>query len=232
MATRQLLANMSFKQNGKKTISVEIIESIIDELRRERKIKMVLAEEDIEDYIRIDLKAALAQPVESLEPHVRAVVEAKQKSQYELCQRLAYLRLGYMLTVLRKIHPQRAGMLSAESFRTKIVKLEAEERKMDKRAGMDRKSAFAKQAAGTTSLGEVGNIRVSAVKRTTDELLLSVTEYVDKLITFIKRDGQLWINRVIDMYRTHLGMNEDAANFAIISQSSSERVSIKSKGLH
>lgn len=77
MATRQLLGNMSFKSNGKKTVSVEIVEGIIDELRRERKIKMVLADEDIEAYIRIDLKKAMAQPPENLEPHVRAVVEAK-----------------------------------------------------------------------------------------------------------------------------------------------------------
>lgn len=56
---------------------MEIVEGIIDELRRERKIKMVLADADIEAYIRIDLKSAMAQPPESLEPHVRAVVEAK-----------------------------------------------------------------------------------------------------------------------------------------------------------
>jgi len=32
-------------------LSVEIIENVLDELRRERKIKMVLADSNIEDYI-------------------------------------------------------------------------------------------------------------------------------------------------------------------------------------
>lgn len=46
---------MSFKNKGGRTISVEIIESVMDELRRERKIRMVLMDDEIEAYIKIDL---------------------------------------------------------------------------------------------------------------------------------------------------------------------------------
>lgn len=136
-----------------------------------------------------------------------------------LCQQLAYLRLGYMLTVLRKVHPQRASMLNAEVFRTKIIKLEQEDRRKQKHSGMDRKSAFAKQAVGTQSIDHVSSLKASAIKRTTDELLLSVTEYIENMTQRILRDGKIWIDRVVDLYRTNLGLSSNIENCALISQS-------------
>ena len=41
---------MSFANKGSKTLCVDIIESVMDELRRERKIRMVIADADIEEY--------------------------------------------------------------------------------------------------------------------------------------------------------------------------------------
>ena len=46
---------MSFANKGSKTLCVDIIESVMDELRRERKIRMVIADADIEEYIKLDL---------------------------------------------------------------------------------------------------------------------------------------------------------------------------------
>lgn len=51
-----VLLNLSFNDNGKKTLNVEIIEDVLDEIRRERKTQMVLADEDIEEYITLDLE--------------------------------------------------------------------------------------------------------------------------------------------------------------------------------
>jgi len=36
-------------------MSLEIIENIMDEIRRDRKVRMVLADENIEEYTTIDL---------------------------------------------------------------------------------------------------------------------------------------------------------------------------------
>lgn len=47
--------NLSYNDNGKKTLNVDIIQDVLDELRRERKTKMVLADEDIEEYVDLDL---------------------------------------------------------------------------------------------------------------------------------------------------------------------------------
>ena len=51
----RVLLNLSFNDNGKKTLNTDIIENVMDELRRERKTAMVLADEDIEEYILLDL---------------------------------------------------------------------------------------------------------------------------------------------------------------------------------
>lgn len=48
--------NFSFANSGHKTLAIEIIENVMDELRRERKIEMVLADDNIEEYIKLDLE--------------------------------------------------------------------------------------------------------------------------------------------------------------------------------
>lgn len=53
------MSNFSVNNNDVKTLSIEIIENILDEKRRERKIKMVLEDEDIEAYIKIDMHDAI-----------------------------------------------------------------------------------------------------------------------------------------------------------------------------
>ena len=50
-----ILLNLSYNDNGTKTLNVEINQDVFDELRRERKTKMVLADADIEEYVDLDL---------------------------------------------------------------------------------------------------------------------------------------------------------------------------------
>lgn len=47
--------NLSFVNKGTKTLCVDIISSVLDEIRRERKIRMVLADDNVEEYIKVDL---------------------------------------------------------------------------------------------------------------------------------------------------------------------------------
>lgn len=51
--------NFSFNDGDIKTVSVDIIQNILDEKRRERKIKMVLEDVDIDAYIKIDMHKAM-----------------------------------------------------------------------------------------------------------------------------------------------------------------------------
>lgn len=45
----------AFDNNGSKQLSLEIVENIMDEMRRDRKIRMVINDENVEEYIRLDL---------------------------------------------------------------------------------------------------------------------------------------------------------------------------------
>jgi hypothetical protein len=97
----------------------------MDELRRERKIQMVLADADIEDYIKLDLSGDINENDEGVTPFMKKVLEEKRLFKYNLCQRVSILRLGYMFRVLKTVHPGKASMLSAEAFKVKVIKMES-----------------------------------------------------------------------------------------------------------
>ena len=115
---KSCLMNFSFNNKGHKTLSVEIIENVMDDLRRERKIRMVLADANIEEYIQLDLEG-LTPESEGVTPFCRKVILDKKKFKDDLSQTVSILRLGYMFTVLKKIHPGKASMLGAEAFKIK-----------------------------------------------------------------------------------------------------------------
>lgn len=107
---------------------MEIIENVLDELRRERKVRMVLADDDIEDYIKLDLEG-LTLETEDLDPQIAKILESKKKFKDEMNQTVSVMRLGYMYTVLKACHPGRATMLGAEAFKLKVLRLEKDDRK-------------------------------------------------------------------------------------------------------
>lgn len=104
----------------------------MDELRRERKIAMVLADSDIEEYIQLDLSHIESDEEMSL--FKRRVLSEKRKFRADLCQKVSILRLGYMFKMLKAVHPGKASMLGAEAFKLKVIKME---NKDDKRKAFD-----------------------------------------------------------------------------------------------
>jgi len=57
----------------------------MDELRRERKTKMVLNDEEIEQYIEQDLVEVEKMDVKDMTPFQRKIVEEKQTFKAKLC---------------------------------------------------------------------------------------------------------------------------------------------------
>lgn len=49
--TKRMIHNLTFVHKGKHTLSMTIVEHLLDEMRKERKIRLVLDGEDIELYI-------------------------------------------------------------------------------------------------------------------------------------------------------------------------------------
>jgi hypothetical protein len=76
------------------------MENVMDELRRERKIRMVLADAEIEEYIKLDLSVEIdLDDPNASEFHKRTVLD-KQKFKEDLCQKVSIIKLDYMLRVL------------------------------------------------------------------------------------------------------------------------------------
>lgn len=105
----------------------------MDELRRERKTAMVLADEDIEEYILLDLIEGESQDKKDRTPHLNEVLEQKERFNADLCQTVSILKLGYMWRVLQIVHGSKATILGAEAY-IKRVRL-IEKRKMQQSGG-------------------------------------------------------------------------------------------------
>lgn len=120
-----VLINLSYENKGQNTLNVEIIADVFDELRRERKTRMVLRDEEIEAYIKMDLSDKVIGGDNT--PQIEKVLHEKKLFKCTLCQRTSIIRLGYMLKVLQTIHPGKASMLGADAFAAKVKLLEQKE---------------------------------------------------------------------------------------------------------
>jgi len=52
---KKILGNFTFQQNEKQILHTEIISAVLDEIRRERKVKMVLSDDNVEQYVGLDM---------------------------------------------------------------------------------------------------------------------------------------------------------------------------------
>jgi len=82
---KSILINLSYNNNGHRTLNVDIIENVLDELRRERKTKMVLDDAEIEEYIKLDLAEAANMEPDQMSPFLKSIVEEKNQFKLRLC---------------------------------------------------------------------------------------------------------------------------------------------------
>jgi len=69
---------LSYNHNGSKTLCVDIVENVMDELRRERKTKMVLDDAEIEQYIEEDMASAEFMYPKEMSPFLKKIYEEKK----------------------------------------------------------------------------------------------------------------------------------------------------------
>jgi len=50
-----VLINVAFTEKHKKLVSPEILNDVLDEIRRERKILMVIQDDNVDQYINMDM---------------------------------------------------------------------------------------------------------------------------------------------------------------------------------
>jgi len=169
-----VLMNFSYTNEAQKTLCVDIIVDVMDELRRERKIEMVLADLDIENYIKLDLSGYTDPNDEGISPYLKKVLENKIKFKENLCQKVSILRLGYMFRVLKTVHAGKASMLSAEAFKVKVIKMESTENKRKKFSKKNNNSSVAKSMDSQL-------IREERALNIMDPLLMNISQFIEEI---------------------------------------------------
>lgn len=74
----------------------------MDEMRRDRKIRMVLDDDNVEEYVALDL--GNMPPEDQQTEFEKSVLIAKEKHRELFRQKMAIIRLGYVYQMLKNVH--------------------------------------------------------------------------------------------------------------------------------
>jgi len=188
---KMVLLNFSFNDNGRKTLCVDIIANVLDELRRERKIKMVLADAEIEEYIKLDLSNANPDDPDMTDFKRKTLMEKKVFKE-DVTQKVSIIRLGYMFKVLKAVHPGKASMLGAEAFQTKVKKAESSKNKkrnrfLGQQSGVS--GIFGKSSAGGSMVMEGKGNQKNVEDQITDPVLSGINKFIHSMMDMIVEAG-------------------------------------------
>lgn len=122
--TKRIIHNLTSVYKEKRTMSMTIVEALLEEMRKERKIRLVLNDDNIEEYIKLDFQKDLKANEGELSEMDKEMIAKRAQFKIELGQQVSNLKLGYMLNVLKKVFPQKYSMLTAESFNAKLISME------------------------------------------------------------------------------------------------------------
>lgn len=106
-------------------LCTDIIVDIIDELRRDRKIKMAIKDSNyLKEYIAVDLDEADQTDVEQQSAAVKKIVNDKLVFKKGLAKKLSIIKLNFIYRVVEELNPGRAGILDPGRFAEKAKKLD------------------------------------------------------------------------------------------------------------
>ena len=159
---------------------MDVIESVMDELRRERKIRMVLADAEIEQYIALDL-THLKEDDPEITFFARQVISEKRSFKEQLCQKVSIIRLGYMFEVLKACYPGKAQMLGADFFDVKQMKQEKQDIKRRANFAAGRNASSMMSSIDENFINENG--RAAVIE---NGILLSVSKQIQAITTEIQ----------------------------------------------
>lgn len=103
---KEILLNMSFKDKQKLILCNDIVWDVLDEVRKERKVIMVLNDDTIDDYISLDMTEVnilTAQDTADLSVQIKQACGEKLAFRRKLAQDVSLFRLDYILRVMRKV---------------------------------------------------------------------------------------------------------------------------------
>lgn len=131
---KKILMNFAFKEkdkNKEKTIlSIDINADVLDEMRRQRKIVMVLRDANVDAYIQQNMTEFDIENKESwkdCDPELQLMIQDKLDFRERFAQNVSITRLDYMIRVLRTIF-KKATISDPDAFKDKIKAMERKEK--------------------------------------------------------------------------------------------------------
>lgn len=103
---------------------------VMDELRRERKILMVLNDEDVAHYAKTDMTEVdmlNSTEHEGLEPELAKLVKEKLEFRERLAMRASTTKLNYIFLTLQIIFGKDATIEDPDRYASKVRKIERQE---------------------------------------------------------------------------------------------------------
>lgn len=129
---KKILVNFSFKDKGKHVLISDVNWDVIDELRKERKIFMVLRDRGVDQYINMPMTEVDLHDEEShkdLGLDLQRAIEEKLEFRAALAQKISITRLDYMIRMLRITGDGKYTISDPDSFKEKVKDLERRERR-------------------------------------------------------------------------------------------------------
>uniref|UniRef100_A0A7S3MYA8 Uncharacterized protein n=1 Tax=Strombidium inclinatum TaxID=197538 RepID=A0A7S3MYA8_9SPIT len=115
-----------FKQHERQILCSSIMLHIMDEMRKDRKIKMILKDRGIEDYVNLDITDIDLDALEDLEEYdlpIQIAISEKLDFRKRLAQRASLTKLNYYAVMMRKVFGY-ANIPAPESFTDKLKNLQ------------------------------------------------------------------------------------------------------------
>lgn len=151
---KKILVNFSFRDKGKHILVSDINWDVIDELRKERKIFMVLRDKGVDQYINMKMTEVDLYDEEShadYELDLKRAIEEKLEFRSGLAEKISITRLDYMIRMLRITGEGKYTISDPDTFKEKVKELERRERRRAK-ADLEGQDEFGRMKS-TSSLG-------------------------------------------------------------------------------
>lgn len=161
---KKILVNFAFRNRGKMILCTDIINDVMDEMRCERKILMVLQSKKVYEYINANMteldlynQDVLKQQMIDMEldEEVKYMISEKIRWRNNYAQEISILRLDYIFRVLRVIYKNKAQIADPDAFKHKIKAMMRAQRRA-KRVKLNRsdsKSSFASMYSKSQKTG-------------------------------------------------------------------------------
>lgn len=207
---KKCIVQFGFDNNGSMQLSLEIVENIMDEMRRDRKIRMVLNDENVEQYIKLDLNQM--PPEDQQSEFERGVLLAKEQHREAFRQKMAILRLGYVFKMLKSIHGQQATMLNAETFKLKLIQLENRKQKSQYAVTRSLTQSKSQYNPGASMNDNPALMQAYKERQVQDPLLQELNSFIEVLRKAVVSEGVRQLKRINYIYQEYFeefNMNQE-----------------------